>query len=64
MEKSYKHMGLIDKVRQTTVVDNEISKQEAEFIITKLRLSEYKGSEFETFYKVVKKLTDHIKSSK
>ena len=57
-------MGLIDKVRQTTVVDNEISKQEAEFIITKLRLSEYKGSEFETFYKVVKKLTDHIKSSK
>tara|TARA_R110000803_G_C11975777_1_gene320144 strand:+ start:2096 stop:2269 length:174 start_codon:yes stop_codon:yes gene_type:complete len=57
-------MGLLDKVRQTTVVDNEISKQEAEFIITKLRLSEYKGSEFETFYKVVKKLTDHIKSSK
>jgi hypothetical protein len=49
---------------QTTVVDSEISKQEAEFIITKLRLSEYKGSEFETSYKVVKKLTDHIKSSK
>jgi hypothetical protein len=57
-------MGLLDKVRQTTVVDSDISKQEAEFIITKLRLSEYKGSEFETFYKVVKKLTDHIKSSK
>jgi hypothetical protein len=57
-------MGLLDKVRHSPAVDKDLSKQEAEFIITKLRLSEYKGSEFETFYKVVKKLTDHIKSSK
>lgn len=57
-------MGLLDKVRHSPAVDKGISKQEAEFIITKLRLSEYRGSEFELFYKVMKKLSDHIKSSK
>lgn len=57
-------MGLLDKVKQTPVIEKDLSKQEAEFIITKLRLSEYRGSEFEVFYKVVKKLSDYIKNSK
>ena len=57
-------MGLLDKVKQAPAVERDITKEEAEFIITKLRLSEYRGSEFEIFYKVVKKLSDFIKASK
>jgi|TARA_R110000796_G_scaffold229210_1_gene346452 hypothetical protein len=57
-------MGLLDKVKQAPTVERDITKEEAEFIITKLRLSEYRGSEFEIFYKVVKKLSDFIKASK
>jgi len=55
-------MGLIDKVKRKSIEDYQITKQEAEFIIQKLRSADYKGSEFETFYKVVKKITDHIKT--
>ena len=55
-------MGLIDKIKPKK--EEGLTKTEAEFILAKLRTADFKGNEFEMFFAVFKKITDHIKSIK
>lgn len=57
-------MGLIDKVMPKKDDSEKLSKEESEFILKKMRLSTYTGEEFEMFYKVFKKISEHIKTIK
>lgn len=57
-------MGLLDKVRTKSVEDIDLTKEEAEFILLKLRSATYVGEEFETFYKVFQKVGQYIKTIK
>ncbi len=56
----YKIMGLIDKVKKDRKTDSDLTVQDCEFILTKLRSASYKGDEFEQFYIVFKKVTEII----
>ena len=54
-------MGLAKKtkvVEQKT--SNKLTQGEIEFILTKLRSADYKGSEFEMFFNVFNKLTQEL----
>ena len=55
-------MGLIEKIKPKK--DDGLTKKEAEFILAKLRTADFKGNEFEIFFTVFKKITDHIKAIK
>jgi hypothetical protein len=58
-------MGLVNKVKASKKEEDEaLTKQESEFILTKLRSATYKGEEFEMFYKVYRKIAKHIDSLK
>lgn len=57
-------MGLIDKVKPSKKEEEDLTKQEAEFILAKLRLATYKGEEFEMFYTIYRKIGQHIKTLK
>lgn len=57
-------MGLIDKINPKPKKAEGLSKEEAEFILAKLRLATYKGEEFEMFYGIFRKIGEHIKSIK
>ena len=57
-------MGLIDKVKPSKKEEEGLTKQEAEFILAKLRLATYKGEEFEMFYTIYRKIGQHIKTLK
>ncbi len=57
-------MGLLDKVRTKSVEETDLTKEEAEFILLKLRSATYVGEEFETFYKVFQKVGQYIKAIK
>lgn len=57
-------MGLLDKVKPASKEADGLTKQESEFILTKLRTATYKGDEFEMFYTVFKKIGEHIKTLK
>lgn len=61
-------MGLLDKSRPkvTSNTSNEInfSKEELQFLLTKLRTAEYKGNEFEKFYNVYTKIQDQLDKDK
>lgn len=57
-------MGLVDKVKPKQKEEEGLTKQEAEFILAKLRLATYKGEEFEMFYTVFRKIGEHIKTLK
>ena len=46
----------IQKVIKTKPNSFGLTKEEASFIIAKLRQAEYKGSEFEQFYSIMQKL--------
>ena len=53
-------MGLIDKAKKKLEIEvQDLSKKECDFILTKLRTADYKGNEFEMFYRVFKKITDY-----
>jgi|TARA_B110000977_G_scaffold188113_1_gene255972 hypothetical protein len=52
-------MGLKDKVENKVKGQSSnigLSPKEASFVISKLRQTSYQGTEFETFYEVMKKL--------
>lgn len=56
-------MGLKDKVNKKVINKDDdrplqvgLTPKEASFVITKLRQANYQGTEFETFYEVMKKL--------
>ena len=53
-------MALIDKVKKYNRKESDLTIQDCEFILAKLRSASYKGDEFEQFYLVFKKITDII----
>lgn len=53
-------MGLIDKV--TTQRTEDLTKEEAKFILGKLRAAPYVGEEFEMFYTVFKKISKFVEA--
>jgi len=57
-------MGLVDKQKNTSNSKfedpTELTKNEMEFILAKLRLSTYTGEEFEMFYNVWKKVSNKL----
>lgn len=56
-------MGLLDKkVSKPKPADVELTQDELRFILAKLRLAEYKGTEFESFYNVYTKIQDRLDS--
>lgn len=58
-------MGLIDKVsKDRASKEVNLSIEECEFILTKLRSAKYTGDEFEQFYIVFKKVTEYIEKQK
>jgi len=57
-------MGLVSKAKSSKKEEEDLTKQEAEFILTKLRSATYKGEEFEMFYTVYRKIAKHIDSLK
>ena len=60
-----KIMGLIDKVsKDRATKDVNLSIEECEFILAKLRSAKYTGDEFEQFYIVFKKVTEYIEKQK
>lgn len=56
-------MGLIDKAKPK-VKDDSLTQKEIEFLLAKLRTADYKGSEFEMFFTVFKKLSDGLDNLK
>lgn len=52
-------MGLVPKKKLKEA--EQFTEDELEFIVQKLRSAEYKGHEFEQFFKILKKITDSIK---
>jgi len=52
-------MGLIEKSKPK-VKDESLTVKELEFILTKLRTAEYKGSDFEMYFNILKKLTSGL----
>ena len=46
----------VPKIRNTISGTTNLSKEDAAFIIAKLRQADYKGSEFEQFYTIMTKL--------
>lgn len=57
-------MGLIDKVKPISKKEQDLTEQESEFILAKLRTATYKGNEFEMFYTIFQKIGRHIKTLK
>ena len=52
-------MGLVSKSKQ--VQSQELTKQELEFLLAKLRTANYRGDEFEIYFSIVKKVSDSLK---
>ena len=59
-----KIMGLIDKVKKDNRKESDLSIQDCEFLLAKLRSASYTGDEFEQFYLVFKKITEIIEKLK
>lgn len=55
-------MGIVSKEKQKALTD--LSRKDVEFILVKLRASQYTGNEFEHFYKVYNALTNYLKTFK
>lgn len=57
-------MGLLERAKPKNKVEEGLTEKEAEFILAKLRTATFIGEEFEMFYTVFRKITQHIKSKK
>tara|TARA_B100000575_G_C22753122_1_gene449114 strand:- start:288 stop:458 length:171 start_codon:yes stop_codon:yes gene_type:complete len=55
-------MGILTKQKLKAI--EGLSKEDLEFVLRKLRDSDYKGHEFEDFYRVWTLLTNHLKTIK
>jgi len=53
-------MGIVSKEKYKAISD--LNRKDVEFILAKLRASQYTGSEFEHFYKVYTALTNYLKT--
>lgn len=59
-------MGLVDKTggtRKRSPKKLELTKEEANFIILKMRQGNFKGTEFEMFYHTIRKLQQYIENN-
>lgn len=52
-------MGLVQKPEENK--NKQLTKNDLQFILQKLENAEYKGKEFEQYFFVVKKITEHLK---
>ena len=52
-------MGLVSKSKH--LQSEELTKQELEFLLAKLRSANYKGDEFEIYFSIIKKISDSLK---
>ena len=59
-----KFMGLIDKVKENRIKEVDLTIQDCEFLLAKLRSASYRGDEFEQFYIVFKKITEIIEKQR
>jgi hypothetical protein len=50
-----------DKMQKDQAVNTDLTQQEIQFILTKLRQANFKGAEFELFYVVFSKLSNLLK---
>ncbi len=50
-----------DKMQKDEAVNTDLTQQELQFILTKLRQANFKGAEFELFYVVFSKLSNLLK---
>ena len=50
-----------DKIKKDELVNTDLTQQEIQFILTKLRQANFKGAEFELFYVVFSKLSNLLK---
>jgi hypothetical protein len=50
-----------DKMKKDEAVNTDLTQQEIQFILTKLRQANFKGAEFELFYVVFSKLSNLLK---
>lgn len=57
-------MGLIDKAKPKVREEESLTPKEIEFILAKLRTAEYRGSEFEQYFNVLKKLSSALDNIK
>ena len=66
-------MGIVDKAMKIAPIKTEtkpqikleeviLTEQELEFILVKLRESNYRGHEFDTYARIYKKLVDQLKN--
>ena len=55
-EEKKKPQEAIEKIVKARNTGAVLTKDDAQFIIAKLRQAEYKGSEFEQFYTIMQKL--------
>jgi len=55
-------MGILTKQKLKAI--EGLSKEDLEFVLVKLRASDYRGHEFEQFYRVWTLLTNHLKTLK
>ena len=58
-------MGLLSKGKQEVKQEEpNLSQQELEFLLIKMRSADYKGEEFEMFYKIYLKLAKELETLK
>lgn len=55
-------MGLVSKTKN--LQSEELTYEEIEFIVNKLRSANFRGDEFEKYFSILKKLTDALNLSK
>lgn len=58
-------MGLLSKGKQEVKQEEpNLTSQEIEFLLVKMRSADYKGEEFEMFYKIYLKLAKELETLK
>lgn len=58
-------MGLLSKGKQEVKQEEpSLTSQEIEFLLVKMRSADYKGEEFEMFYKIYLKLAKELETLK
>jgi len=59
-------MGILDRAKKQVKSEDsrELTQQELEFILAKMRSATYRGEEFEMFYNTWVKLVDKIETLK
>jgi len=54
-------MSIVDRTKQSLNTPPDFTKEELEYLLTKLRDATYKGYEFEQFFQIYKKVVDKIR---